>query len=134
MRSKFKWIYTLLIVLTVQFSFAQEKTITGVVTDASGPLPGVNVLVKGTQRGTSTGFDGKYSIKAKEGETLIFSFIGMKEIVKTVGVSNVINTVLQDDSKVLTEVVVTALGVKKSSKTLGYAAQNVKSGRNQQIW
>ncbi|AND64553.1 hypothetical protein AX766_09060 [Flavobacterium covae] len=127
MRSKFKWIYTLLIVLTVQFSFAQEKTITGVVTDASGPLPGVNVLVKGTQRGTSTGFDGKYSIKAKEGETLIFSFIGMKEIVKTVGVSNVINTVLQDDSKVLTEVVVTALGVKKSSKTLGYAAQNVKS-------
>ncbi|AMO21091.1 SusC/RagA family TonB-linked outer membrane protein [Flavobacterium columnare NBRC 100251 = ATCC 23463] len=133
MRSKFKWIYTLLIVLTVQFSFAQEKTITGVVTDASGPLPGVNVLVKGTQRGSSTGFDGKYSIKAKEGETLIFSFMGMKEIAKTVGASNVMNTVMQNDSKVLGEVVVTAQGISREKKSLGYSTQKLDAATINQV-
>ncbi len=51
-------------------AFAQDKTITGVVSDASGPLPGVNVVIKGTQRGVSTKFDGTYSITAKEGQTL----------------------------------------------------------------
>ncbi|MFK7058871.1 SusC/RagA family TonB-linked outer membrane protein [Flavobacterium oreochromis] len=127
MRSKFKWIYTLLIVLTVQFSFAQEKTITGVVTDSSGPLPGVNILVKGTQRGVSTGFDGKYIIKAKEGETLIFSFMGMPDANRIIGASNTINVLMNEGSKQLGEVVVTALGVKKSSKTLAYSAQNIKS-------
>jgi len=57
----------------------EEKTITGIVSDSSGPLPGVNVIVKGTQRGISTDFDGKYSIQAKEGEILVFSFMGMEE-------------------------------------------------------
>ncbi|WP_088390163.1 SusC/RagA family TonB-linked outer membrane protein [Flavobacterium davisii] len=127
MRSKFKWIYTLLIVLTVQFSFAQEKTITGVVTDASGPLPGVNVLVKGTQRGASTGFDGKYNIKAKEGETLIFSFMGMKEISKVIGTSAVMNTVMQNDSKVLADVVVTAVGITKKNDAITTSNQVVKA-------
>ncbi|WP_258929490.1 TonB-dependent receptor plug domain-containing protein [Flavobacterium davisii] len=133
MRSKFKWIYTLLIVLTVQFSFAQEKTITGVVTDASGPLPGVNVLVKGTQRGASTGFDGKYNIKAKEGETLIFSFMGMKEISKVVGTSAVMNTVMQNDSKVLGEVVVTAQGISREKKSLGYSTQKLDAATINQV-
>ena len=128
MRSKFKWIFTLLLALTVQFSFAQEKTITGVVTDATGPLPGVNVVVKGTNRGVSTGFDGSYSIKAKEGETLTYSFMGMREVSKVVGASNTINTVLQDDSKVLGEVVVTAMGIKKQDKALGYAVGKVDGG------
>lgn len=126
MRSKFKWIFTLILALTVQFSFAQEKTITGVVSDSNGPLPGVNVVVKGTTRGVQTGFDGSYSIKAKEGETLVYSFLGMREISKVVGSSSTINTVLQDDSKVLGEVVVKALGVKSSSKSLGYADQTLK--------
>ncbi|MES2813069.1 MAG: SusC/RagA family TonB-linked outer membrane protein [Bacteroidota bacterium] len=126
MRSKFKWIFTLLLALTVQFSFAQEKTITGVVSDASGPLPGVNVVVKGTTKGVSTGFDGTYSVKAKEGDVLVYSFMGMREISKVVGSSNVINTILQDDSKILGEVVVTALGVKKATKALSSASQNVK--------
>jgi TonB-dependent starch-binding outer membrane protein SusC len=118
MRSKFKWIFTLLLALTVQFSFAQEKTITGVVSDANGPLPGVNVVVKGTQRGVSTGFDGSYSIKAKEGETLVYSFMGMRDISKVVGASNVINTILQDDSKQLSEVVVVAYGTQKRGKVV----------------
>lgn len=123
MRSKFKWIFTLLLALTVQFSFAQEKTITGVVSDANGPLPGVNVVVKGTQRGVSTGFDGSYSIRAKEGETLVYSFMGMRDISKIVGASNVINTILQDDSKQLTEVVVVAYGTQKKSNVTGSIAK-----------
>ena len=64
MRSKFKWIFTLLLALSMQFSFAQEKTVTGVVSDESGPLPGASVIVKGTKRGTQTDVDGKYSLKA----------------------------------------------------------------------
>ncbi|WP_136668911.1 SusC/RagA family TonB-linked outer membrane protein [Flavobacterium sp. H122] len=126
MRSKFKWIFTLILALTVQFSFAQEKTITGTVTDATGPLPGVNVVVKGTTRGVQTGFDGNYSIKAKEGEILVFSFLGMNETSRTVGASNTVNVVLQEGANQLTEVVVTAMGIKKEKKALGYASQEVK--------
>ncbi len=92
----------------MQFSFAQEKTITGVVSDATGPLPGVNVSVKGTQRGVSTGFDGGYSIKAKDGEILVFSFMGMTDVAKVVGSKTAINVVMQDQSQLLGEVVVTA--------------------------
>jgi TonB-linked SusC/RagA family outer membrane protein len=109
----------------MQFSFAQEKTITGVVSDATGPLPGVNVVVKGTTKGVSTGFDGSYSIKAKEGETLVFSFMGMNEVSKIVGPSNVINTTLQDETNKLQEVVVTALGVSREKKSLGYGTQKI---------
>ncbi|WP_136668823.1 VWA domain-containing protein [Flavobacterium sp. H122] len=112
---------SLAIALLISFlSLAQEKTITGVVSDASGPIPGVNVVVKGTTRGVQTGFDGMYSIKASEGEKLVFSFMGMKEIIRTVGTSNIINVVMQDDSKKLSEVVVTAYGV--SSEDGYYAA------------
>jgi hypothetical protein len=67
MRSKFKWILTLLIALSMQFSFAQQKTVSGVVSDSSGPVPGVNVVVKGTKSGVQTNMDGRYSIKAKTG-------------------------------------------------------------------
>lgn len=126
MRSKFKWIFTLLLALTVQFSFAQEKTITGLVSDANGPLPGVNVVVKGTQRSVSTGFDGSYSIKAKEGETLVYSFMGMRDVSKIVGASNVINTILQDDSKQLSEVVVQGYRT-VTKKTAVTAAASVNS-------
>ncbi|RXR18360.1 DUF3520 domain-containing protein [Flavobacterium amnicola] len=97
-------------------ALAQEKTITGTVSDASGPLPGVNVMVKGTQRGTATLFDGTYTIKAKEGETLVYSFMGMRDAQRVVGKANVINVVLQDDSKALGEVVVTAVGYRKESR------------------
>ncbi|TGD56883.1 SusC/RagA family TonB-linked outer membrane protein [Flavobacterium humi] len=111
MRSKFKWIFTLLLAFTMQFSFAQEKTITGVVTDATGPLPGVNVVVKGTQRGTQTNFDGSYSIKAKEGETLLFTFMGMKDMSMQVGGSASINVRMSDEvATQLSEVVVQGYG------------------------
>ena len=95
MRSKFKWIFTLLLALTIQFSFAQEKTVTGTVSDAGGTLPGANVVVKGTTRGTQADMDGKYSISAKTGDVLVFSFVGMTDTSVTVGASNTINVTLQ---------------------------------------
>ena len=77
MKTKFNGILTLMLALLVQITFAQEKTITGTVSDESGPLPGVSVLVKGTNTGTVTDFDGKYTLKAKTGAVLQFSYVGM---------------------------------------------------------
>ncbi|MBE7634815.1 SusC/RagA family TonB-linked outer membrane protein [Tenacibaculum finnmarkense] len=126
MKTKFNGILTLLLALIVQFSFAQDRTISGIVSDESGPLPGVTVLKKGTTQGTETDFDGKYTIKSKTGEILVFNFVGMKTIQKTVGTSNQINIVMENDN-VLDEVVVTALGIKREKKSLGYASQEIKS-------
>jgi len=68
---------TLLGILIVQLSFAQEKTITGIVTDESGlPLPGATIVVENTTRGVSTDFDGNYAIDAAENEVLIISYVG----------------------------------------------------------
>ena len=127
MRSKFKWIFTLLLALSMQFSFAQEKTVTGVVSDETGPLPGANVIVKGTKRGVQTDVDGKYSIQAKSGEVLLFSFIGMNDASITVGASNTVNMVLKSGGMELGEVVVTSQGIKKEKKALGYAVTTIKS-------
>ncbi|WP_055444639.1 VWA domain-containing protein [Lacinutrix himadriensis] len=91
---------------------AQEKAISGVVSDENGqPLPAAVVLVKGTTNGTSTDFDGKYAIKANEKDTLIFSYVGYANRSEIVGKSNIINVSLQPDNT-LDEVVVTALGIK----------------------
>ncbi|RKF04586.1 TonB-linked SusC/RagA family outer membrane protein [Tenacibaculum lutimaris] len=126
MKTKFNGILTLLLAFIVQISFAQDKAISGIVSDESGPLPGVTVLKKGTTQGVETDFDGKYSISASTGDILVFSFVGMKTQEKTVGSSNKINIVMTSDN-VLDEVVVTALGVKRQKKSLGYAQQTVKA-------
>jgi TonB-linked SusC/RagA family outer membrane protein len=118
MRLKFKWIFTLLLAFTMQFSFAQEKTVTGVVSDKTGSLPGANVVVKGTNRSAQTDFDGKYSIQAKAGEVLVFSFIGYNNATATVGASNVYSVVLTD-GVVLDEVVVMGYQTKKQSDVIG---------------
>lgn len=128
MRLKFKWIFSLLLALSVQFASAQEKTVTGVVSDASGPIPGVNVIIKGTSNGVQTDFDGKYLIKAKVGDVLVFSFIGMNNSSATVGSSNTVNAKMTSDSQNLEEVVVVGYGTQKrkkvvqSSKVVGSAA------------
>ena len=85
----------------VQITFAQEKTVTGKVSDASGPLPGVTVVVKGTDTGTQTDFDGNYSIKAKTGDVLQFSFLGMDSQEKTVKTANVISIVMTENAEML---------------------------------
>lgn len=87
--------------------FGQDKTITGIVADASGPMPGVNVMVKETKKGTSTDFDGSYKIQANVGETLVYSFIGMNDETRVVGTSTVINVSMKDNNQKLQEVVVT---------------------------
>jgi len=94
-----------------------ERMITGVVMDNYKlPLPGATVLIKGTSTGTNTDFDGKFSIRAKKGETLEFSFVGMQTQTAKVDTSTNLNIALADDSQSLQEVVVLAYGSKKKSK------------------
>ena len=126
MRSKFKWIFTLLIAFTMQFSFAQEKTVSGIVSDSKGPIPNANVVVKGTQRSAQADIDGKYSIKASQGETLVFTAVGYTETQAKVGASNTVSPILKDGIE-LTEVVINVVGVKRLPKELAYAAKEVKT-------
>lgn len=126
MRSKFKWIFTLLVALTVQFSFAQGKIVTGVVSDATGTLPGANVIVKGTTRGTQTDIDGKYAIEVNQGETLVFSYVGMTDREIVVGSSSTINVVLEAGVS-LSEVVVE--GYRTTTKTKTVVAQTTVTAK-----
>ncbi|NJX14789.1 SusC/RagA family TonB-linked outer membrane protein [Tamlana crocina] len=128
MKTKFSGILTLLLAFVVQLTFAQEKTISGTVLDGSGlPLPGATVLIKGTTTGTSSDFDGNYSIKASQGATLVFSFVGYATQEKTVGASNTINVTMAEDAAALEEVVVTALGISKKERGLGVSVGEVDS-------
>ena len=107
--------------LIVQVTFAQKKTISGTVSDDSGSLPGVSVLIKGTSTGVETDFDGKYQITAQSGDVLVFSYLGYKSTQKKVGASAVINVVLQEDSSVLEEVIVVAYGTTTKEAFTGSA-------------
>ncbi|WP_027138483.1 SusC/RagA family TonB-linked outer membrane protein [Gaetbulibacter saemankumensis] len=129
MKTKFSGMLTLFLAFVVQITFAQEKTISGVVSDDSGlPLPGATVLVKGTNTGTSTDFDGKYFIKANQGATLVFSFVGYSSKEVLVGSSNTIDVTLAEDAATLEEVVVTAFGNSdRNAREVVYANQTVKS-------
>ncbi|MCP9201550.1 SusC/RagA family TonB-linked outer membrane protein [Gramella sp. GC03-9] len=128
MKTKFSSILTLLLAFVVQLTFAQEQTITGTVTDSDGlPLPGVNVMIKGTSTGTQTDFDGNYSIQANQGDVLVFSFVGLQTAEYAVQAVDVIDVVMQPDAAQLQEVVVTALGIKREKQSLGYAQQSVDS-------
>lgn len=104
----------------------QQATVSGRVTDASGmPLPGVTVVIKGTTQGTITDADGNYSIfNIPEYATLVFSFVGMKtqEILVE---SSTVNVILLEETIGIDEVVVTALGIKREQKALGYSVQTV---------
>ena len=126
MRTKFKVFCTLLCVLFSQVLLAQESEITGTVTDNNNmPLPGVNVVIKNTSTGTQTDFDGNYSIAAQTGDILVFSYVGLKTAEYTVSNNTNIDVVLEADSSELDEVVITALGIKREKKSLGYATQEV---------
>ena len=127
MKKNYYHFLTILMVFFVQILFAQSITVTGVVKSNADnlPLPGASVQIKGTNTGSSTDFDGKYEIKASKGAILIFSYVGLttKEVEVT---SNIINVSL-NAGEVLDEVVITALGIKKERKSLGYAVQAVKA-------
>jgi TonB-linked SusC/RagA family outer membrane protein len=120
MKTKFSGILTLLLAFVVQLTFAQEKTITGTISDNNGmPLPGATILIKGTTSGTSSDFDGNYSIKANQGATLVISFIGYVKQEVVVGASSTINISLKDDSTALEEVVVVAYGTQTKQSIVG---------------
>lgn len=122
MKTKFNGFLTLLLAFVVQITFAQTKTITGTVSDASGSLPGVSVLIKGTTTGTETDFDGKYSIKANNGDVIVFRYLGYKAVEKTVGASNTINVTLEEDANVLEEIVVVGYGTTTQKAFAGTAS------------
>lgn len=127
MKAKYNLILALLLMLITQISFAQEQPVSGVVSDQSGaPIPGVNVLVKGTSNSTQTDLDGKFKISASKSQTLVFSFLGMKTKEVLASTSS-LNVTLTDDSVELQSVVVTALGITREKKSLGYATQEVKA-------
>jgi len=109
MTTKFRGLLTLLLAFVVQLSFAQQKTISGTVTDDINlPLPGVNIIIKGTTSGTQSDFDGNYSITTEVGQTLVFSYVGFatQEVPITLA-TNTVNLRLQPDAAVLDAVVVT---------------------------
>ena len=110
---------------------AQKKTISGTITDENGlPLPGVNVIVKGTSDGTQTNFDGLYTIQASEGATISYSFIGYitaeRKIKKK---TDTISFAMQVDSESLEEVVITAMGVRRTNRRLKTSSQVVSAGQ-----
>lgn len=128
MKIKFSEILTLLLYFAFQVTLAQQNIVSGTVSDESGmPLPGTTILVKGTSNGSSTDFDGNYSITTKQGEVLVFSYVGYttKEIV--VGLSSTINTTLKENSEYLEEVVITAQGIRREKKALGYAVTTLNA-------
>lgn len=126
MKIKFFSILAILM-LGVQFTFAQQQTtVTGTVTDNSGiPLPGVNVLIEGTNRGVQTDFDGNYAIDAAPGEVLVFSFLGMETARHTFRDIPVIDVTLAPDDTELEEVVVTAFGGTKQRRATTYATSTI---------
>ncbi|CAM1348928.1 SusC/RagA family TonB-linked outer membrane protein [Tenacibaculum halocynthiae] len=122
MRTKFNGILTLLLAFLVHVTYAQDKVISGSVSDESGPLPGVTILKKGTTQGTETDFDGNYSLKVKVGDVLVYSFVGMKSEERTVGSANSINVKLENDN-VLEEIIVTGYGTVKKNELTGSTVQ-----------
>ncbi len=122
-----------ILLLSTLFFFAitsvmAQRTVSGKVTDDTGEgLPGVNVVIKGTTSGTTTDLDGNFSLSVDQGATLVFSSIGFAQQEISVGSRTVIDVTMGADVTELSEVVVTALGVERSEKALGYAVQEVES-------
>jgi TonB-linked SusC/RagA family outer membrane protein len=118
-----------LFVISVATLLAQTKVITGTITssvEGEGPIPGVTVQVKGTTIGTATDVNGKYTITVpQDATTLVFSYIGMKKLEVEIGNRSVIDGVMESDILGLNEVVVTALGISREKKALGYSVQDL---------
>lgn len=128
-----KFLHTIVLLsvllLVQQAVYGQDTKITGVVTfkaDAQR-VPGAVVTVKGSSKGTQTDADGKYSISAKANDTLHFSYIGYTGVDIAVNDTRVINVALESSESRLQEVVVTALGISREKRSLGYAVQELKS-------
>lgn len=108
-------------------AFAQNRVVSGKVTDAkTNGLPGVSIIIKGTTTGTTTDANGDYSLSVPSAEaTLTYSYIGFDAQSKTIGSQSVINITLVENTAQLNEVIVTALGIRKEARTIGYTTQDV---------
>lgn len=117
----------LCLMLTVQFAFAQERVVSGKVTNSKGgPLPGATILVKGTTSGAFAKADGKYKVTVPpNGKTLVFKMVGMKTKEVALGSSENVDVTLQDDATRSEDVVVTAIGIEQQKRSLTYATQQV---------
>lgn len=126
MRNKIT-IMVLLAIFQISSMIAQERTVSGSVTIASDgmPLPGVNVLVKGTNQGTVTDMDGEYSIDVTPDAVLVFSSLGFERQEISVNNQTIINVQMVEDLESLEEVVVTSFGIEREKKALGYSVQEV---------
>ena len=126
MKTKFNVMLSLLLAFVIQISFAQQKDVSGTVTDTDGmPLIGATVIISGTSSGTTTDFDGKFSISSSVGDTLTISYLGYTDQVVAVNDTSSIAVVMQEDDSQLDEVVVTALGISRDKKSVGYASQQI---------
>ncbi|UAB84709.1 TonB-dependent receptor [Zunongwangia sp. SCSIO 43204] len=124
MKKTLHGLLTLFMVLVVQLVFAQEKTVTGTVVDEEGlPLPGVNVIQKGSNNGVQTNFDGEYSINVPSGSILVFSYVGFAPQERSIGSSDTINVTLAVDAAALDEVVVMGYVAKRREDMTGSTVQ-----------
>ena len=109
------------------FLLAQQKTISGIVKDSSGVLPSVSVIIKGTEIGVETDFNGQYSIKVKTGDILVFRYLGYTSVEKTVVTSNTINVTLVESGEVLDEIIITGVAGATSRKKLSVTVNSINS-------
>ena len=124
---KVKLFLTALVIAATTFVASAQNQVSGVVTDRNGePVAGASVVVDGTTIGVITGSNGAYTISAKPGQTLSFLFYGMKPLKQEV-TGATMNVVMEDDLMLLDEAVVTAMGITRSEKSIGYAATTVKN-------
>ncbi|MEH6682602.1 MAG: SusC/RagA family TonB-linked outer membrane protein [Sediminicola sp.] len=119
--------FILLGLLLISAVLSAQQTVSGTITDSGGvPLIGVSIGILDAPQGTTSDFDGKYTITVQDTDTLVFSYLGFKSQSIPVAAQSVLNVVLEEDTQQLSEVVVTALGIKKEKKALGYAVQEVQ--------
>lgn len=118
----------LLTLILVQMTFAQDRQVKGKVTDetTNAGLPGVAVKVKGTTKGTTTDSDGNYKINVGSNATLVFSSVGFGTKEMAVGSASELNVSVSENINSLDEVVVTALGISRDKKALGYSVQKLE--------
>jgi TonB-linked SusC/RagA family outer membrane protein len=129
------WKLSILLSFSVLQVTAQEKVVSGLVTDLTDatPIQNASVKIKGTAIGTQTNSSGYFNLKVAPGKTLVFSFVGYNTVEVKVGAENTINVKLGNDEKRLNEVVVTALNIKRDKRSLGYSTAEVKGEEIAQV-
>ncbi|WP_128546466.1 SusC/RagA family TonB-linked outer membrane protein [Larkinella soli] len=128
------FLYLFLVLLVTSWAMAQERTVSGTVKDENAqPLGGVNVVIKGTTRGTTTDANGAYQLRANAGDVLVFGYVGYQRQEVTLGNQSTLDLSLAPDDRTLNEVVITALGIRREAKALTYATQSIKPAQLNEV-